>query len=158
MAIVTGAHCAKHVETAAVDTCVRCGSFVCGACLELAGETAYCEPCYDVVIRTPHSRRSALAVVLTAVSVVLGMYGLIVVVVIAAASETGKWIALALIPFGPGIAGLSMAYQERGRIARGEAPARGKIYADAGIILGWIANAFLLLVFVVVVGAVVRSL
>ncbi|KFE68008.1 hypothetical protein [Hyalangium minutum] len=40
-----GARCANHPEAAAVASCARCGTFLCGACTELLGEAASCASC-----------------------------------------------------------------------------------------------------------------
>lgn len=41
----SGARCANHPEAAAVASCARCGTFLCGACTELLGEAASCANC-----------------------------------------------------------------------------------------------------------------
>ena len=56
--------CATHPEILAVDTCARCGAFVCGDCLELIREDPYCPSCYgrgDVTGRASTRARVALA-------------------------------------------------------------------------------------------------
>ncbi|HEX8823700.1 MAG TPA: B-box zinc finger protein [Archangium sp.] len=40
--------CPAH-QRAAVATCVRCGTFLCGECTELLGEAAYCASCAALV-------------------------------------------------------------------------------------------------------------
>jgi hypothetical protein len=40
--------CPTH-QRAAVATCVRCGTFLCGECTELLGEAAYCASCAALV-------------------------------------------------------------------------------------------------------------
>jgi hypothetical protein len=42
------ARCPAH-QRAAVATCVRCGTFLCGECTELLGEAAYCASCLTFV-------------------------------------------------------------------------------------------------------------
>lgn len=42
------ARCPSH-QRAAVATCVRCGTFLCGECTELLGEAAYCAACVAFV-------------------------------------------------------------------------------------------------------------
>ena len=44
----TSARCPSH-QRAAVATCVRCGTFLCGECTELLGEAAYCASCIAFV-------------------------------------------------------------------------------------------------------------
>ncbi|WPB76297.1 B-box zinc finger protein [Archangium violaceum] len=40
----TSPRCPTH-QRAAVATCVRCGTFLCGECTELLGESSYCASC-----------------------------------------------------------------------------------------------------------------
>lgn len=49
--MTTGPRCGQHPDTAAVATCARCGSFLCGECTEVVGESPYCAPCVDVLKR-----------------------------------------------------------------------------------------------------------
>jgi hypothetical protein len=44
----TSPRCPTH-QRAAVATCVRCGTFLCGECTELLGESAYCASCITFV-------------------------------------------------------------------------------------------------------------
>ncbi len=44
----TSPRCPTH-QRAAVATCVRCGTFLCGECTELLGEAAYCASCIAFV-------------------------------------------------------------------------------------------------------------
>ncbi len=44
----TTPRCPAH-QRAAVSTCVRCGTFLCGECTELLGEASYCASCVAVV-------------------------------------------------------------------------------------------------------------
>ncbi|PTL84365.1 B-box zinc finger protein [Vitiosangium sp. GDMCC 1.1324] len=44
----SSARCPSH-QRAAVATCVRCGTFLCGECTELLGEAAYCASCVAFV-------------------------------------------------------------------------------------------------------------
>ncbi|MCY1073657.1 B-box zinc finger protein [Archangium lansingense] len=46
----TNPRCPTH-QRAAVATCVRCGTFLCGECTELLGEAAYCASCIAFVRR-----------------------------------------------------------------------------------------------------------
>mgnify|MGYP007112210960 CR=1 FL=1 len=59
----TGARCGQHPDAAAVALCARCGGYLCGACTEVLGETAYCAPCAERRIRNmrpAHTVRLAL--------------------------------------------------------------------------------------------------
>ena len=44
----TSPRCPSH-QRAAVATCVRCGTFLCGECTELLGEAASCASCIAFV-------------------------------------------------------------------------------------------------------------
>lgn len=50
MTVASGAVCAKHPGVAAIDTCARCGSFVCEECEELSvTDEVFCAACYQLV-------------------------------------------------------------------------------------------------------------
>lgn len=55
-----GRRCGTHPAALAVDTCLRCGAFVCSECLELLGQDPYCVRCFDRrdVTGTPSARAS----------------------------------------------------------------------------------------------------
>ena len=53
------ARCARHAEVPAVDVCQRCGSFVCGECVNIRKEDVYCAAC-AVILERPGSRRPLL--------------------------------------------------------------------------------------------------
>jgi len=53
--------CPVH-ERAAVATCARCGTFLCGDCTELLGEAAYCVSCLSRVRRGRRLPRGLLLV------------------------------------------------------------------------------------------------
>jgi hypothetical protein len=52
-ALGSGATCGAHAGVVAVDLCPRCGRFLCGECVELVGEQAFCAPCASVVTAQP---------------------------------------------------------------------------------------------------------
>ena len=45
MDAVTGARCARHPQVPAVETCGRCGTFVCPECIQLTEQTVLCPAC-----------------------------------------------------------------------------------------------------------------
>lgn len=114
----------------AVDTCHRCGTFVCEDCLELREGKGYCPDCFTRVLTGPASKRAIAAVV-------LGIVGL-------------------NCAFLPGIVGLILSYRELAAIDRGEAPDTGRSLARGGRVLGWINVALLLFAVVGAVYAVMR--
>ncbi|AFE03497.1 hypothetical protein COCOR_00448 [Corallococcus coralloides DSM 2259] len=65
----TGARCGQHPDAAAVALCARCGGYLCGACTEVVGETAYCAPCAE---RRIQDTRPSRAVRLALLANVLG--------------------------------------------------------------------------------------
>ena len=54
------AHCAAHPGVIAVDTCQRCGRFVCGECVTLERDESYCPDC------APKAKRRTKVVVVAA--------------------------------------------------------------------------------------------
>ncbi len=52
-ALGSGATCGAHAGVVAVDLCPRCGRFLCGECVELVGEQAFCASCASVVTARP---------------------------------------------------------------------------------------------------------
>lgn len=99
-----------------MDTCVRCGSFVCDDCVELLGEEAFCQPCYQrrEVTGRP-STRATLALLFAASGLLCG--------------------APLAIP------GLVLAGLERRALRRGTAPFSSKTYVNVAWVLGWIGVA-----------------
>lgn len=67
----SGPRCPPH-QRAAVATCLRCGTFLCGECTELLGEAAYCASCLTFLQRHGPSSRALLWGVLG-----LGLAGLL---------------------------------------------------------------------------------
>ena len=110
--------CPTHPSASAVAICGRCGRFVCGDCLELAGESPLCLECHQRASGGLASRRATAAMV-------LGILGL-------------------CCGFVPGLVGLVLARQELRAIGRGEAPAAGSRRARVGFVLGVLNLAFLL--------------
>jgi len=110
--------CPTHPAASAVAICGRCGKFVCGECLELAGESPLCLECLERARGGPASRRATA-------SMVLGLVGL-------------------LCGFVPGVVGLLLARRELRAIERSEAPTAGRGRAKVGWVLGALNLAFLL--------------
>ncbi len=130
MAAPAGAACANHPGTAAVDVCERCGTFICGGCLEIdpIHGGVMCGRCLE--------RRGQKASGRAIASLILGIVGL----------QCGLL---------PGIVGLILATQELGAIERGESNEASKSMAKGGQILGFINVGLLLLIVIGVVIAVV---
>lgn len=108
-----GARCGNHPAVPAVDLCQRCGTFLCGDCVELIDETVYCPHCFQ---RLGAGDSPSVA---SRLSLVLGFVGLL-------------W------GFLPGIVGLGIAAWELRQIRAGRSSARGLRYARYARILGLI--------------------
>jgi hypothetical protein len=73
MSSTGGALCGKHPQVSAVEVCTRCGSFLCGECVDYLNETAaYCEPCLTLVTAKT-STRAKVSLALA----VLGVLGMV---------------------------------------------------------------------------------
>lgn len=46
-----GTPCAYHTGNEAVETCVRCGSFLCGICVTPLSDKTYCTACFGILQR-----------------------------------------------------------------------------------------------------------
>lgn len=111
-AATAGASCAAHPQQPAVDTCSRCGAFVCGGCQELKDGDSYCTTCHARQFGGKASSRAVTALVLA----ILG---------------------LNCFPIF-GIPAIILGGQELAAIDRGEAPEKGRSLAKGARILGWI--------------------
>lgn len=109
---LSSARCSRHVEAPAVDVCQRCGTFVCGDCLELREGEPFCPDCF---MRAKTGGASGRAIA----ALVLGIIGL-------------------NCAFLPGVVGLVLSQQELAAIERGEAPQTGRSLARGARVLGWI--------------------
>ena len=128
----TGARCAHHVEQPAVDTCSRCGNYVCVTCMEVHSYQTYCGQCATRLgYKGQYSTRAVSALVLGLLPVMSGCVPL-------------------------GIPAIILGHMELNAIKEGTAPASGRNLALGGVILGWISvAAMIVLTFVLI--AVVAS-
>ena len=116
--------CPPH-QRAAVATCVRCGTFLCGECTELLGESAYCASCATFLQRNGSSSRAIWGVF------GLGLAGLLALpfsIILSGFFWFGPWLLL-LVPWLNVLAGLFgpwLPLRELRRIARGESSRRGR--------------------------------
>ena len=68
--IAPGAVCAIHPSVDAVETCERCGSYICANCMELEGYDAYCPECFQKVgTKAPASAMATTAIVLAILAI-----------------------------------------------------------------------------------------
>lgn len=120
-AVQTGARCAVHVDIAAIDTCSRCGNYVCAGCMEVQEYETLCNPCaYRVGTKGQQSSRATTALV----------FGILTV-------------STFCLPLG--IVAVMLGHMELAAIERGESPASGRNLAKGGMILGWISIALMII-------------
>ncbi|MCP3136384.1 hypothetical protein [Pyxidicoccus xibeiensis] len=118
----TGARCGIHPEMAAVATCARCGTFLCGDCTEVVGESPYCAPCLDVL------RKSAKPSWVVQVALGLNVLGV---------ACLPCSMALPLPSLVAGLAGVLLGSRELRRIRDGHGPERGITQARVARGLGY---------------------
>ncbi|ATB30515.1 hypothetical protein [Melittangium boletus] len=135
----------------AVATCARCGTFLCGECTELIGETAACADCFALLHRrgTPSW---ALTLALGLQGVALVSAPLVLLLPFQVRIDTGQATivlpllrrvpVLNLLAFG---AGWFMASRELRRLERADLPSRARTMARATRVLAVINLGFVLL-------------
>lgn len=141
MVTATSARCAQHSETPAVVACARCGTFLCGDCVELRAEESYCQDCARR-LDAPASAKAKWACALTTLSFP-GMFLLGFVPPLRLPGFVLGVLALVL--------GVALALTERAKLARGEISQRSRpwLYAAAGgAVLSGGAVAFVVFVLV----------
>jgi hypothetical protein len=107
--------CAAHPSVGTDQTCERCGTFVCGECIELTAtepEQLLCRPCFTRYVGAKASTRAVTALVLAVVGI------------------GGCWIL--------GLPAWLLAEQELGAIERNESPGKGRNLALGAKYLGLI--------------------
>jgi len=125
----TGARCAVHVDIAAIDTCSRCGNYVCAGCMEIHNYETICGTCAERVgAKGEQSSRATTALV----------FGLLPIMTFC-------------LPLG--IVAIVLGHMEIAAIDAGEAPASGRNLAKGAVILGWV-NVALMIIGVLVVIAI----
>ncbi len=123
------ARCARHPEAPAVDTCQRCGAFVCGECTQIRDEDVFCPGCIPFLDRPPsaravHALRCAIAVPLlfgvgAATSGLLGVASVLLTLV------------APMVAFATAVV---LLLREALARVRGEVPSRGWVYAVAWVV------------------------
>ena|SRR5688572_6330180 len=122
-----GAVCAVHPDQRAVDTCTRCGNYVCVGCYESDDTGSYCHDCYAKVgTRGQQSTRATTALVLALVALLGSCFPL-------------------------GIPAVILGHMELSAIANGESPAAGRNLALGAVWIGWISIALSMLVVIAVI-------
>jgi hypothetical protein len=120
--IPAGARCGLHGDVAAVDLCKRCGRFLCGECVQLVGEDAYCADCVGKLDGPPSRLASA--------TLFLGIADL---VCLAGGFVVGEVEALT-VPLS--VAAASAGVVELVRIARRRSSRQGRTRTVAGLAIG----------------------
>jgi hypothetical protein len=122
--VPAGARCATHASVAAVDLCQRCGRFLCGECVELVGEDAYCADC-AARVNVPASKLARAGLIVTGVSwLAFGGFAF-------GYRAPLFLIGLVLVP-GPGaLAALTLAALEWRRMKAGLSAAHGRRWVVA---------------------------
>lgn len=126
---LVGATCGKHASVPAVEICSRCGTFLCGDCVEYFREdTPACEACLPLLLGTPASLRARLSPILST----LGLAGLLSGFLV----HGRRGLVLWAIGFVVGFAGLAFGVQELRLIREGQAGTRGRRWAQWGLGVG----------------------
>jgi hypothetical protein len=105
-----------------VAPCVRCGTFLCGACIELMGEAAYCEDCLAWLHKNSPPSRAVQGVIALSI---LGIAAFPLCMMLAPVLN----LAAALL-------GLRVSTRELRRIRQGDGPLRGTWQAKVARVLG----------------------
>jgi hypothetical protein len=114
-----------------VAPCARCGTFLCGACLELRGEAAWCEDCLAWLRKNGPPSRAVQ------VFIALGLAGVL-----------GTPLCGALAPvlnLFVAVPGLLLTTRELRRIRQGEGPLRGVLQAKVARVLAGLNLGLVLL-------------
>lgn len=126
---LAGATCGNHPAVAAVEICTRCGTFLCGDCVEyLDDETPACDRCLPLLAGGPASIGARVSVLFTT----LGLCALIAGFVVRGRPGLLIWASGFLL----GFAGIAFGVQELRLIKLNQAGSRGKKWARAGLIIG----------------------
>ncbi|MGV3622951.1 MAG: hypothetical protein ACO1OB_19180 [Archangium sp.] len=127
--VITGAHCGKHPAVAAVEICTRCGTFLCGDCVEyVRDEKPACSDCAPLLRGVKASARAKLA----PVSSMFGIAGLVTGFMIKGRPGLYFWAAASPL----GLVGFALSVMEL-RLMRGSTVVQhGRRWARAGVVLG----------------------
>jgi hypothetical protein len=126
---LAGAHCGNHPAIAAVEICARCGTFLCGECVEYFREvTPACASCMPLLIGGPASTRARVSPILST----LGLAALVAGFFFKGRPGLGVWA----VGFAVGFSGIAFGVQELRLIRAGQAGARGKGWALVGLVIG----------------------
>lgn len=125
--------CAKHPDVAAVDVCARCGTFLCGACVEYVRDgVAACTGCRAALALVDASWRARSVPLLA-----LGADVLFYAVPFALRHRReGLWLLLGWV-VAAGLTGVALVLARREEVAMAQARAApaGRRWLRAGVVL-----------------------
>jgi hypothetical protein len=126
---LAGATCGNHSGVAAVEICTRCGTFLCGDCVEyFKDEIPACENCLPLLAGGPASVRAQISPLFTT----LGLSALIAGFIVRGRPGLAIWALGFLV----GFSGIAFGVQELRLIRADQAGSRGKNWARAGLVIG----------------------
>lgn len=126
---LAGANCGNHPGLAAVEICTRCGTFLCGDCVEyFKEETPACANCLPLLAGGPASVRAKISPLFTS----LGFVSLFAGFLVRGRAGLIIWALGFLI----GFSGLAFGVQELRLIRAEQAGARGRNWARTGLVIG----------------------
>ncbi len=126
---LAGASCGSHPAVPAVEICSRCGTFLCGDCVEyFREETPACANCLPHLLGSPASTRARVSPILSTAGLVGLLSGFLV--------HGRRGLVLWAIGFVLGFAGLAFGARERRLIRAGQAGTRGRRWAQVGLGVG----------------------
>lgn len=129
MTVPADARCAVHPERDALETCARCGNFMCAVCLSSDAGQLVCTACVQRAAKQGASRRAVGAAGLSGLALVLVVAGL-------AVRQPVGCFTLPLSALGVGAGAIELA-----AIRSGAAPEGGLRAARLGVWLGVVALA-----------------
>ena len=101
------ANCATHPATPAVETCERCGRFVCGECLNVESPKSLCTACYQRLPAEFRERPTAITIIAFVLCFVNG-YAFVVL-------ADKPLIAIAVLCLAPLLSGFEYRQSRRGK-------------------------------------------
>ena len=126
---LAGAHCGNHPANPAVEICTRCGTFLCGDCVEyFEEETSACANCLPLLAGGPASVRARVSPAFTT----LGLGALIAGFIVRGRPGLLIWAGGFLV----GFAGLAFGVQELRLVKLDQSGSRGRNWARAGLVIG----------------------
>lgn len=121
--------CALHPTREALETCARCGNFLCAACLSADAGRMVCTNCVGRSAGGGATRRAVTASLLSAGALLLSV------------GTALAGVPLGCLTFPLSMLGMGMGVVELRAIAAGHSPEAGRRFAKLGLWLGLLAIA-----------------